>query len=291
MKQKIRVLAMDTVFDIAGSILFALGIYTFAKATGFAPGGVSGLALIINYLFRLPIGVVSLLLNVPIILISYRALGRGFLIKSVRTMLINTVFLDLVFPHLPIYTGNSFLAALFTGVFVGSGLALIYMRGSSTGGADFLIIAVRNKFPHFSLGQITMVADTIVIVLGGIVFGNIDSVLYGIISTFATSYVIDKVMYGAGSGKLAIIITDCGREVAAQIIRSTTRSCTIVPATGAYSGANRDMVLCACSKPEIVKVRNAAHYTDPSAFVMITEASEVFGEGFKPPELRSDKQL
>lgn len=289
MKNKIKIFAVDTLYDIIGSILFALGIYTFAKAGNFAPGGVSGLALIFNHLFKAPIGITSLALNIPIILISFKVLGKTFLIKSLRTMLISTIFLDFVFPMFPIYKGDSFLAALFTGVFVGAGLALIYMRGSSTGGADFLIISIRKILPHFSLGQITLVIDTVIIVLGGLVFRNIDAVLYGAVSTFATSYVIDMVMYGAGSGKLAIIITTAGNEIAQRISAETDRGCTIVPAIGAYSGEGREMLLCACSKPEIIKVRNAAHTIDSDAFVMITEASEVFGEGFMPPEIKDAK--
>lgn len=289
MKNKIKIFAVDTLYDIIGSILFALGIYTFAKAGNFAPGGVSGLALIFNHLFKAPIGTTSLALNIPIILISFKVLGKTFLIKSLRTMLISTIFLDFVFPMFPIYKGDSFLAALFTGVFVGAGLALIYMRGSSTGGADFLIISIRKILPHFSLGQITLVIDTVIIVLGGLVFRNIDAVLYGAVSTFATSYVIDMVMYGAGSGKLAIIITTAGNEIAQRISAETDRGCTIVPAIGAYSGEGREMLLCACSKPEIIKVRNAAHTIDSDAFVMITEASEVFGEGFMPPEIKDAK--
>lgn len=135
--QALKTFAVDTVYDVVGSILFAIGVYTFAKSADFAPGGVSGLALICNYLWDLPIGTMTLIINIPIIIISYKVVGRKFLLKSFKTMVISTLFLDLVFPLTPLYTGNSFLAAIFSGVFMGAGLALIYMRGSSTGGCCF----------------------------------------------------------------------------------------------------------------------------------------------------------
>ena len=185
--QALKTFAVDTVYDVVGSILFAIGVYTFAKSADFAPGGVSGLALICNYLWDLPIGTMTLIINIPIIIISYKGVGRKFLLKSFKTMVISTLFLDLVFPLTPLYTGNSFLAAIFSGVFMGAGLALIYMRGSSTGGTDFLIVTIKKLKPHFSMGQVTLMTDLVVIVLGGFVFGNIDAVLYGVISTYAAS--------------------------------------------------------------------------------------------------------
>ena len=175
--QRLRTLAVDLVHDILGSILFAIGVYTFAKSADFAPGGVTGLALILNHLWQCPIGTATLALNLPIILLSYRVMGRKFLFKSFRTMAISTFFLDIVFPFTPVYTGNPLLAALFSGAFMGAGLALVYMRGSSTGGTDFLIFTVKKLRPHFSMGQVTLLIDLSVILLGGVFFRNIDALL------------------------------------------------------------------------------------------------------------------
>lgn len=280
----LKTLAVDLVYDVIGNILFSVGVYTFAKSAEFAPGGVSGIALILNHLWGLPIGTMTLLINIPIILVSYKVLGRKFLLRSFKTMVISTIILDLVFPMTPVYVGNAFLAAIFSGVFMGAGLALIYMRGSSTGGTDFLIATIKKLKPHFSMGQATLMTDLVVIVLGGFIFGNIDAVLYGVVSTYASSVVIDKIMYGAGSGKLAIIITTDGFATARRIDEETTRGATLIRAIGTYSGAERHLILCACSNAELYKVRDAAQDVDPSAFVMITEASEVFGEGFKVSE-------
>lgn len=280
MNQRMKNLALDLGADVIGSILFAAGIYTFAGAGEFAPGGISGLALIINHLWGLPIGITSLALNAPIILFSFRLLGHRFFLKSIRTMIMNTIFVDFIFTHIPVYKGDRLTAALFAGSLLGAGLAVIYMRGSSTGGADFLIMSVKKLRPHLSLGQVTMVLDLLIILLGWPVFGDMDSVLYGIVAAFATSLIIDKVMYGMGAGKLVQIITNDGPAVANAISESTERGSTLIRAVGSYTGQDRDVLLCACSKSEAYKVRAAAHRVDPKCFVMITETSEVFGEGF-----------
>lgn len=280
MNQRMKNLALDLGADVIGSILFAAGIYTFAGAGEFAPGGISGLALIINHLWGLPIGITSLALNAPIILFSFRLLGHRFFLKSIRTMIMNTIFVDFIFTHIPAYKGDRLTAALFAGALLGAGLAVIYMRGSSTGGADFLIMSVKKLRPHLSLGQVTMVLDLLIILLGWPVFGDMDSVLYGIVAAFATSLIIDKVMYGMGAGKLVQIITNDGPAVANAISESTERGSTLIRAVGSYTGQDRDVLLCACSKSEAYKVRAAAHRVDPKCFVMITETSEVFGEGF-----------
>lgn len=280
---KTKTLVLDLAADIVGSILYAAGIYTFASTADFAPGGISGLALILNYLWGLPIGVMTLVINIPIILVSYRVLGRRFLLKSLRTMVINTAMVDLMFPLFPTYRGSQLLAALFAGVLLGAGLALIYMRGSSTGGADFIILSVKKLRPHLSVGQVTMVFDLLVILLGWPVYGNVDSVLYGIIAAFAASIVVDKIMYGMGAGRLNIIITAHPAEVARRIDENCGRGATRIQAQGSYSGKELTVLLCACSKSEAYKVRAAAHEVDPDAFVMITETSEVFGEGFLDP--------
>ncbi len=281
--KKARDLGLDLLCDILGSILYAAGVYSFARMADFAPGGISGLALIANHLWGLPIGTVSLILNIPLILLSYRIVGRRFMRKSIRTILMNTVFLDLVFPHLPCYSGSPLLAALFYGVLLGAGLAFVYIRGSSTGGTDFLTMTVKTLRPHLSVGTVTMLIDLVVILLGGLVFGNIDSVLYGLIATFVASTVIDKIMYGTEAGKLAIIITEKGPQAAAQIDAVCARGSTLIRAKGAYTDLERQVLLCACSKAEAYKVRHAAYDVDPGAFVMITETSKVFGEGFIDP--------
>ena len=271
---------LDLFADIVGGLLYALGIYTFAKTANFAPGGLSGLALIMYHIWGLPIGIMTLVLNVPVILLSYHLLGKTFLLKSLRSMVFCTVWVDFILPLTPAYSGSPLLAALYSGVFLGAGLGVLYMRGSSSGGTDFLTVSVKAIHPHLSLGAATMIIDLVIILMGWPVFGNIDSVLYGIIATAVTSIVIDKVMYGVGAGKLVIIITSKGQLTAQQISRACGRGSTLIRAIGTYTEQERHVLLCACNKSQAFKVRAAAHEVDEDAFVMITEASEVYAEGF-----------
>ena len=290
-------LALDLAYDIIGSIFYAMGVYTFAKMGNFAPGGLTGLALIANHLWALPIGLTTLLLNIPLMLLSFRILGRRFELKSIKTMCVCTVFLDIVFPRLPAYTGVQFMAALYSGIFLGIGSALFYMRGSSSGGADFLTMSVKALRPHLSIGMVTMAIDLVVILMGWPVFGNADAVLYGLTAMLLTSVVIDKIMYGIGAGALLIIITGRGEEIARHINEMIGRGATELRARGSYTGETRDVLLCACSKSQAYLVRRAAQELDEAAFVMVTETSEVFGEGFseRPPAqpvkpARADKE-
>lgn len=271
----------DLLYDIAGSILYAAGIYTFAGNAGFAPGGVSGLALILNHLLGLPVGTVTLLFNIPLVVISYRAVGKALLIKSAKTMVISSFFLDVIFPYIPMYTGSRLMAAICSGVFMGAGMALFYIRGSSSGGIDFLALTIKKKKPHMTIGVITLLIDLAVILLGWPVFGDVDAVLYGVTSTVVSTIVIDKILYGTGAGTLAIIITEKGSQIGAKIGENVRRGVTTIPAAGGYTGIHRDVLLCACSKAEAYLVKSAVQEVDEKAFVMFTETSEVFGEGFK----------
>lgn len=277
----IRQTAADLIYDIAGSVLYAVGLYTFAGNAGFAPGGISGLALILNHIWGLPVGTMTLLFNIPLVAVSYKTVGRRLLMKSTKTMIISSLMLDVIFPFTPMYEGNRMVAAVYSGIFLGAGMALFYMRGSSSGGIDFLALTIKKKRPYMSIGVITLLIDLVVILLGWPVFGDVDAVLYGVASTGASTIVIDKILYGIGAGTLAIIITDKGKAIAAGISEKAGRGVTSLPAVGGYTGMQRDVILCACTKSEANLVKTAVQETDADAFLMFTETSEVFGEGFK----------
>ena len=281
----IRQTAADLIYDIAGSVLYAVGLYTFAGNAGFAPGGISGLALILNHIWGLPVGTMTLLFNIPLVAVSYKTVGRRLLVKSAKTMIISSLMLDVIFPFTPMYEGNRMVAAVYSGIFLGAGMALFYMRGSSSGGIDFLALTIKKKRPYMSIGVITLLIDLVVILLGWPVFGDVDAVLYGVASTGASTIVIDKILYGIGAGTLAIIITDKGKAIAAGISEKAGRGVTSLPAVGGYTGMQRDVILCACTKSEANLVKTAVQETDADAFLMFTETSEVFGEGFKVKDI------
>lgn len=281
-KNKRKELLIDIAADIVGNMLIAIGVYNFAANSGFPVAGISGIALIFYHLFGLPIGVMTVVLNVPIVLICYKLLGKEFLLRSLRTMIIAWPLMDIVAPMLPVYSGDRMLSAICVGVFSGLGYAMIYLRNSSTGGADFIIMSVRALKPHLSIGKIAFITDVVIVGLGGVLFGDTDSIIYGLILTYILSTVVDKVMYGIDAGKMTLVVTDHSKEVAAKIDEMTERGSTFLRAVGSYSGEEKMVVMCACSNKEMHKVHKAVKEVDNRAFVITMESNEVRGEGFKP---------
>jgi uncharacterized membrane-anchored protein YitT (DUF2179 family) len=279
--QRVKKVGYDIFVDILGGILAGVGIYSFAASAGFPLAGISGIALIFYRLFGVPIGLGTILLNIPIVLFSYKVLGRRFLLRSLQSIVISSLVLDYVVPFLPVYDGNQMLAAICTGVFSGLGYAVIFMNHSSTGGMDFVSVAIRKKHPYLSLGRIIFVLDVLVVLLGGLVFKDVDATIYGLIITYLLSAVIDKMMYGIDTGKMTLIVTDKGRDVAACIDQYAGRGSTIWKGSGAYSGQDKDVVMCACNNKQMYEIRKKVKEIDGKAFTIIMESNEVVGEGFK----------
>ncbi len=281
-----KVAAKDVLHDVIGSFLYAIGISFFAAKADFAPGGITGIAMIIHhYLPDLGIGFMSLVINIPVAIICYRLLGRVFFFKSVKSMLISALFLDVIVPHLGFYQDNPLLAALFAGALSGIGLAIIYMPGSSTGGTDFVIMSIRKLKPHLSIGSISLIVDGIVILLGWPVFGDINAVLYGVLMTIVSTTIIDKLMYGTGTRRMLLVISDKAKEIADAIMEETERGATLADVRGAYTGKPHQMMMCVCSKVEVFTSRRIINRIDPGAIVMLTTVDEAYGEGFLDPDM------
>lgn len=284
MEQKAKKIAVDIVVDLLGGLLLSIAIYSFAVPADFPMTGVSGVALVFYHLLGLPVGTITVLLNLPIILFCYKTLGRTFYIKSLKTTLITSAVMDLVGPRLPIYEGDLILAAICAGVLLGVGYAIIFMRGSSTGGFDFIMMAVKFYYPHLSLGKIAFVMDTVVIVVSGLVIGSGgSSIIYGLLLNYLYTTVLDKVIYGTNSGKLTLIITEHPKKMVDEIDRIAGRGATILKAVGGYSGEKKEVVMCASNSKEMYAIRKRAHEIDERAFVIIVESNEVIGEGFRMP--------
>lgn len=270
---KSKEFAIDILVDIVGNMLIAIGVYNFAANSGFPVAGISGVALIFYHLFGLPIGTMTIVLNIPIIILCYKVLGKKFLLRSLKTMLIQWPLMDFIAPMLPVYEGDRLLSAICAGVFAGLGYAIIYLRNTSTGGADFVIMSVRALKPHLSIGKITFVTDLVIVVTGGLIFGDIDSIIYGLILTYILTVVVDKVMYGIDAGKMALIVTDKGPEVAKRIDEMTARGCTFLKAEGSFSRDDKLVVMCACSNKEMYNVQKAVKDEDEKAFLIMMESN------------------
>ena len=274
-------LCIDILVDIAAGVLIALGTYNFATAAKFPMSGFNGIGLIFYHLWGLPIGIVALVLNIPVAIACYKTLGRHFMLRSVRSILITSLIMDYVAPLFPLYTGEKILAMVCTAVLSGLGYAMIFMRDSSTGGTDFILLSIKAKKPHLTLGSISFAMESIVVLIGTVLVSkDIDGLIYGLIINFILSAVMDKFMYGISSGKLALIVTDRADTIAPLIEQTTGRGCTFLKAEGSYSKKDKDVIMCASSRKEMYGVRKAVKKIDPNAFIIIVESNETLGEGF-----------
>lgn len=273
---------VDIAVDILGGILIAIGAYNFAASARFPLAGVNGIALIFYHLFGLPIGTGALILNIPIALCCFQILGRKFFLRSVRTTIITSVIMDIIAPMFPVYEGDRLLAAICCGVLSGLGYAMIYMRDSSTGGADFIMLSIKAKNPHLSIGNITFCMDALIVGLGTVLISrDINSLIYGMIVTYILSMVVDRVMYGIDEGKVALIVTDRGQEICDRIDEILGRGSTILKGYGSYSKLEKDVVMCACNNKQMYGIRKLIKEVDEKSFLVIMESNEVVGEGFK----------
>lgn len=288
-KNKFHELIIQLLWELGGSVLIAIGIYNFAVQAAFPMTGFSGISIILYQLFNIPIGLSTILMNIPLAAICYKLLGRKFFISSLRCMFISSVVIDYLAPLFPVYTGSRLLAALCTGIFAGAGYALIYTRNSSTGGSDFIIMAVKALKPHLSVGQIAFCSDIGIILLGGILFKDVDGIIYGMIVNYIIAIVADKIMYGMNSGKMTLIVTEQGQKVCQVIDDCCQRGSTILHGEGGYQGDKKQVVMCACSNKEMYAVQQAVKDADPQSFMIVLESNEVHGEGFKMVQIGGEK--
>lgn len=276
---------VNLLLEVLGCFISAAGIYSFAVAAEVPVTGIAGICAILYRLFGLPMGLSNVLINVPIILLSYKLLGRSFLLRSVRCMILFAIFTDYLLPVMPVYTGNRLLATICGGVVGGIGDALIYMQNSSTGGMDFITMAIKAKRPHLPFGNLTFGAALAVILLNGVVFRDVDSIIYGLMFNFIVAAVINKMMFGFSSSMLALIVTDNGKAACNEIDRVADRGSTILQGRGGYAGQPKDVVLCACSNKQLYEIEHAIQAIDPGSFIIMLQSNEVQGEGFRRLEL------
>ncbi|HJB25769.1 MAG TPA: YitT family protein [Firmicutes bacterium] len=282
-KKKVKDFIVDGVFFLVGSFIFAISVNTFTAPNNIAPGGLTGAATMLNYVCGIPIGVVTLLMNIPIFLWGLFEVGYRFIIKTIVATILSSVMIDLTVDILPQYQGDMLLTTVFGGFFSGLGLALIFVRGGTTGGTDLIANLISLRVRHLSLGRLVLIVDMVIVVISAFVYKSFESPLYATIVIFITSKVIDVVLYGSdiGNGKMIFIISQKNEEIAQRIMDRIGRGVTELRSRGAYTKQNGEVLLCAVSRQEVYKVYDIIHSIDPDAFTIVGEAGEISGEGFK----------
>ncbi len=261
----------------------ALAYVLFLIPHRVVPGGVGGIAIILNHFFNTPIGVVIVIFNIPLFFVGVRVLGKNYGIKSVLGVVIFAALIDLFEYALPIgpATDNPILACIFGGLLLGAGLGLVFRGGGSTGGVD-IVAQVLNRYTDLSTGTAMLIADAGVICAAGISFGNFELALYGFLSLYLQTRAIDLVLEGISYTRAMFINSRVAGEIARAITTQMNRGATLLDATGAHTGKKRQVVFAVMAKREVPKVRELVRKIDPEAFVVITDVYEVLGEGFRP---------
>lgn len=278
-------LVIDLLFDLVASFLLGIGIYSFIEPVNIAPGGVSGLSLIIKYLWDVPIGAMSVIINIPLLILSFRYLGKRFTLNSMRTLLISSIILDLVVtPYFPQYTGDRMLGAVYGGVFVGLALGLIFLRGGTTGGTDIVSYLLELRFPHIPIGEIMMMIDSVIIAISVLVFRDMEAALFAVVTLFCQTKVINAIVYGRDKGTVVYIISNKSKEIADRILHEMERGVTILKGKGAYSKEEKDVLYCVLRIQEFPSLKKLVYQIDQEAFLVVSEATRVHGEGFQKLE-------
>ena len=275
---------VDYLFIFMGTGIMALAIQCIFEPIGLVTGGFSGIAIIIRKMTAgiveggVPLWLTNLALNVPVFIAALIIKGRKFLGRTV----IGTVLLSFwlyVIPQVDLTQGDYMLSAVFGGVITGIGIGFVLLAKATTGGTDMVSALIQKYVCHYSVVQILQVIDGMVVLAGLYVFG-LKPALYAIVAIFITSKVSDALMEGMKYSKAAFIITDYYKEIADAIMTQLDRGLTGLDATGMYSGDKKTVLYCVVSKKEIVELKDIVAKIDPKAFVIVTDAREVFGEGF-----------
>ncbi len=263
---------------VAGCLIGAVSYPLFLEPNHIAPGGLTGLTTILNFHFGLPIGLTSLALNIPLLIAGWKVIGLRFVLRTIFATILFSSLIDLLsFQPLSL---DPMLAAVFGGVILGVGIALIMRGGATTGGTDLLARIVHRKFPAMSTGAFLFAFDLAVILLAWI-FISAQHAMYAIICVYISARVLDKVLSGVGTDKACHIISARWEKIAPRLMKELQRGVTLLPATGAYSGKDSKMLVCVVGRLETMQVKRIVDAEDPFAFVYITDTHETLGEGFR----------
>lgn len=279
MKRSVRDELLNVLLIAAGLLLATLGYRLYLIPNNVAPGGFTGIGQIVNHLLpEVGVGMVNLILNVPLFVLSLRSMGLGFGLRS----LLSSVALSLLLDYLPVpaMTDDVLLSAVFGGVLCGAGFGLVLRGHATTGGSDMLASIVHRHVPALKVSVCLFAVDATVVIASGFVF-DASAAMYALISVFVMNVVIDLVLEGPGLARSHIIITNHGEKMAERILKELDRGVTAIEAKGMYSGEGRTMLLCVVSRLEAVRLRSIVYSVDPRAFVIVQNVHEALGEGFK----------
>ncbi len=266
---------------VVGSILYAVGVALLLDPNNLAPGGVSGVSILLSRFLPVNIGTLVFLLNIPILAVGLWKLGIKVIGRSIFCIFVTSFFMDIFSANLGAITEDKVLAAIAGAVVSAAGIGLVMRQGGTTGGTDIIIKLLRLKFPHIKTGAFLMTADLTVVVVSAFIFQDIEVAMYAAVAVGIASFTLDKVLYGTDGAKMIYIVTDKNKDIATRLVEDLNTGVTLIQGKGAYSGNPKEIVFVVVRKVLAPKVEEIIKEVDPKAFMIVSSAHEIYGQGYK----------
>ena len=285
-KNKFGDMFINLIGIVLGSFIYACGISLFLDPNNLAPGGASGLAIIFNRITGLETGTLYFIINVPIMLLGLWKYGVRFIATTFFSILINSYFTNML-AGAGALTSDPLIATMAGSVLVGVGVAIVFKSRATTGGTDIIVKVLHDKYKHIKTGVIFLLTDIVIVAFSGFVFKDINIIMYALISVFVQGKVLDMVLYGGDEAKLFYIISDKPQAISERILKEIDITATFLQGKGAYTGKEKQVILCVARKQQGPAIEEIVKSEDKDAFMIISSANEIYGEGFK--NIMSDK--
>jgi uncharacterized membrane-anchored protein YitT (DUF2179 family) len=281
----LRKAAIKLILITIGAFIYSMGISVFLDPNNLAPGGTTGIAIIISNLTSLKTGTLVLLINIPILIFGWWKFGSKFILSTIYVTFLSSFFINTMNEYIIVKYGVITHDLLLSGVAGGSlmaiGMAMVFRQGATTGGTDIIIRALRQRYKHIKSGTIFIITDAIIVSASAIIFKNIEIALYAAITIVISNFVLDLVLYGGDSAKLLYVISDNNEKIAQRILEEINIGVTYLKAEGAYTRNDKKVIMCVCRKYNYTKIREIVRDEDVNAFFIVSNSNEVFGDGYK----------
>lgn len=265
---------------VCGTVILAIALDLFLIPANIAPGGMSGLSIVINHLTNIPVGVLVLALNIPIFLWSMRYFDYKFLLYSLFGMIVLSVSID-TFAFIRPVTNDLILSSVYGGALMGLGVGIVFRCGATTGGTEIIAQILKEHFPEFSVGKFVLIIDAIIVVVAGLVYGRWEVALYSASALYVSAFVVDLIVEGGDFAKMVLVISDKPKEITEKVSENMSRGTTALSGSSMYTNTEKTVLMCVVKQYEIGKLKNIIQSVDDSAFVIVSDTREVLGNGFK----------
>lgn len=261
--------------------IYAVGISMFLDPNNLAPGGLTGAAVILTRIIPITLGTLIVIMNIPIMILGAWKFGARFTLSTLYTLVVSSAFME-VFERMGyVITHDKILAALVGGTLMGAGMGLCLRMETTTGGIDIIIKVLRQKYRQVKSGEMYLIIDGLILAAAALYFKDIEVSMYAGVAIVVSTYILDKVLYGSDEAKLVYIVSNKRKIIATRMMVELNMGVTLVEGKGAYNMENTEVIMCVMHKQNLTKLRNLVSEVDPEAFMIVSSATEVFGEGFK----------